>query len=90
MRALNCYILQRSTDMNAVLKEASLGRILGSAKVQRYRLSVLYCLLHVLSRLPHIAIAAKLFRERWYARVDDAMFQRVVRRRIQPANALEV
>jgi len=90
MRAVNCYILNRSADLNRILKETSLARILASPKVQRYRLSVLCCLLRLLAPMPHLALAARLFRKRWYAPVDDAMFQKVVRRKIQAGSVLEV
>lgn len=87
MRAVSCYILDRPQELHQVLKEVSLRRLLGSSKVQRYRLSVLYLLLLLLVRLPHLPLAARVFRKRWYSRVEDSVFNKIARTRINVARA---
>ncbi|HEY1754529.1 MAG TPA: glycosyltransferase [Bryobacteraceae bacterium] len=67
MRSVNCYILDRRASMKPILREISLRQILGSPKVQRYRLSALYLGLLALARLPYVPAVARLFRNRWYA-----------------------
>jgi hypothetical protein len=38
--------------------------------VQRYRLSVLFLLLHAVARLPHSNLVERLFRHRWSSRFE--------------------
>lgn len=87
MRAVSCYILNRSQELRQVLKEVSLRRLLGSSKVQRCRLSVLYALLVVLARFPHQPLVAQLFRKRWYSRAEDSVFNKMARTRISVEGA---
>jgi len=82
MRAVSCYILSRPQELRQVLKEVSRRRLLGSPKVQRFRLSVLYLLLLLLARLPHLPLVARLFRERWYSRAEHSVFNKMARTRI--------
>ena len=76
-RAASCYILTRPQELRQVLKEVSLGRLLGSSKIQRYRLSILYLSLRLLARLPHLPLVARLFRNRWYSRAEDSVFNKM-------------
>jgi len=89
MRAVSCYILRRPQEFRPILAEVSLPRLLASNKVQRYRLSVLYLLLLLLARLPHFPLAARLFRKRWYSRVEDSVFDKMARARINVQRAPE-
>ena len=70
MRAVNCYVLRRRFEMKPILQEASLSQILGSPRVQRYRLSLLYLLLLGLARVPHLDRVERLFRRRWSSRFE--------------------
>ncbi len=76
-RAVSCYILKRPQELRQVLKEVSLRRLLGSSKVQRFRLSVLYFLLLLLARLPHLPVMARVFRNRWYSRAEETVFNKM-------------
>jgi glycosyltransferase involved in cell wall biosynthesis len=82
MRAVNCYILNRPRELRQILKEVSLRRLLGSSKVQRFRLSVLYLFLLILARLPHLPVVARLFRNRWYSRAEESAFNKMARTRV--------
>ncbi len=70
MRAVNCYVLHRRSEIKPILRETSLRQILGSPRVQRYRLSILYLLLLGLGSLPHFDLVERLFRRRWSSRFD--------------------
>jgi hypothetical protein len=72
MRAVNCYVLGRREDMKPILQETSLGQILGSPKIQRYRLSLLYGLLLGLAQVPYLDLASRLFRRRWSSRFEPS------------------
>jgi hypothetical protein len=72
MRAVNCYVLRRQSEISPILRETSLNAILGSSKVQRYRLSVLYFVLMGLAWLPHLNLAERLFRHRWSSRFEPS------------------
>jgi hypothetical protein len=85
MRAINCYILGRDREIPAILAETSPKRLLASPKVQRIRLSVLYGLLLVLARLPHVDAMARVFRRRWYSRATDAAIEKA--RKLRTATA---
>lgn len=87
MRAINCYILRRKEDIPSVLGETSIGALLGSSKVQRYRLTALYLGLLVLARLPYIAAVSRVCRRRWYSKATDAVIERAMKFRAAAANS---
>jgi glycosyltransferase involved in cell wall biosynthesis len=87
MCAVNCYILKRPRELRQILKEVSLRRLLGSSKVQRFRLSVLYLLLLILARLPHLPVVARLFCNRWYSRAEESVFNKMARTRVSVERA---
>lgn len=70
MRAVTCYVLRRRSEIKPILQEASLGQILGSPRVQRYRLTVLYLLLLGLTRMPQFNLVERWFRHRWSSRFE--------------------
>jgi len=76
MCAINCYILGRDREIPAILAETSPKRLLGSPRVQGIRLSILYGLLLVLVRVPHLELIAQAFRRRWYSRASDAAIEK--------------
>jgi hypothetical protein len=88
MRAVSCYIVNDRPEMRSCLKQASCARILASPKVQRYRLTVLYGLLAALARLPRSPWFERLFRERWFSRVEPARFEKAVELRKAGAGLL--
>lgn len=67
-RAANHYILGRRAEALAALGGVSLGRLLGSPRVQRGRLLLLFLALQALARLPRSARVADLLTRRWYGR----------------------
>jgi hypothetical protein len=76
MRAINCYILGRDSQIPAILAETSPNRLLASSKVQGIRLTMLYGLLLILVRFPHVQTISQAFRRRWYSRASDAAIEK--------------
>jgi len=68
MRAMNLYILGRREAARVVLGGVSVSRLLGSQRVQRKRLLMLFLLLRGLVCVPRIPLMASLFYRRWHAR----------------------
>jgi hypothetical protein len=60
------YILGNREKAKTMLAQVSAGAILGSPRIQRGRMFVLFLLLQVLVRLPRIAWFADTFRRRWH------------------------
>jgi len=70
MRAVNCYVLRRMSEIRPIVGETTLAQILGSRRVQRFRLSLLYALLRGLACLPHLTLVERVFRRRWCSRFE--------------------
>jgi len=68
MCAINCYILDRLDQSLAILQQVHARQILGSSRIQRYRLLVLLLALLGLARLPRIPSLANLFYRHWHAK----------------------
>ena len=66
MAAASNYVLDRRRDGRALLSRVKFSNILGSRRIQRWRMLVLALMLHVLLRLPRIPLVAELFRKRWH------------------------
>ncbi|MDP9170044.1 MAG: glycosyltransferase [Acidobacteriota bacterium] len=81
IRAINCYIMKRRGEMPAILRETSTGRLLASAKIQRWRVTALYFALRLLARLPQMSAGVRVLRRRWYGKVPDAVIDKAVRAR---------
>jgi GT2 family glycosyltransferase len=60
------YILGNREKAQAMLAQVSAGAILGSPRIQRGRMFVLFLLLQVLVRLPRVTWFADIFRRRWH------------------------
>jgi GT2 family glycosyltransferase len=67
-RSVSHYILAQRSEARMVLADVEPGVLLGSARVQRLRLLVLWGLLHVLLRLPRSQWIADAFYSRWHRR----------------------
>jgi GT2 family glycosyltransferase len=65
MRAVNYYILRDLDRTRGLLRELRFRALVGSSRVQRGRLAVLYAALWVLARLPRVDLIAGLFYSRW-------------------------
>ena len=63
--AVNHYILGDRAEGRAILRQVSPARILGSRRIQRWRLLLLFFILHVLVRAPRMAVMADLFCRNW-------------------------
>src|SRR5579885_1560170 len=87
MRSINCYILGREREIPAILAGTSPKRLLASPRVQGIRLTVLYGLLLILARLPHVEPMAQVFRRRWYSRATDAAIDKARRLRTAAAGS---
>ena len=66
MVAASNYILDRRKDAKRILAQVRASRILGSPRIQRVRMFVLFLLLKSLVSLPRISFFADLFRRRWH------------------------
>lgn len=66
MVAVSNYILDRRQEAGAVLRQVRAARILGSPRIQRGRMFLLYLMLQVLVRLPRIPLVGDAFRRRWH------------------------
>jgi glycosyltransferase involved in cell wall biosynthesis len=66
MRAVNNYILGKRDESLALLGEVRLGRLLGSSRIQGWRMLALFGLLALIARLPRISTVADLFYRRWH------------------------
>ena len=66
MVAVSNYILDRRQETKWFLRQVRAARILGSPRIQRGRMFVLYLVLQVLVRLPRISWVADAFRRRWH------------------------
>lgn len=64
--AVNAYIVGKRDDALRMLRQAPLSSLAGSRRVQRGRMLALALGLHVLLRLPRLAVVAKLFERHWH------------------------
>ncbi|RKZ54901.1 MAG: hypothetical protein DRQ44_18480 [Gammaproteobacteria bacterium] len=67
MVAINAYIKNDLAMCRKRLRQIKVGELLGSARIQRGRLLVLYILLSILCRIPRLSFIASLFKKRWHA-----------------------
>lgn len=72
LRAVNHYILGDRWAARAALREARLGKLAASPRVQRARMLALAICLRALVRLPRIAAVGRLFERRWYPDVLES------------------
>jgi glycosyltransferase involved in cell wall biosynthesis len=73
MRVLSFYVRGDLPGGRALLRTMSLRALVGSPRVQRGRLAVLYAAVHVLTRLPRVEPIAGLFRARWHSGPKGAL-----------------
>lgn len=66
MIAVNHYIKDQLTEACAALDRISVRRLMGSVRIQRSRMLILYLAMRVLARLPRIRLLAELFYRRWH------------------------
>jgi glycosyltransferase involved in cell wall biosynthesis len=66
MVAINHYIVEDLSASKDALRKVTLGALLPSDKVQRFRLSLLLLAMRMLVRLPWLAITARMFYARWH------------------------
>ena len=66
MVAINHYIKDDLVSCKNRLQQIKIKELLGSSKIQRTRLFVLYIALTILCRLPRINFIANLFMRRWH------------------------
>jgi Glycosyl transferase family 2 len=71
LRVVAHYILDQRAEARALLGTIDARRIIGSSRVQRGRLSVLWILLHLGVRIPRVAPLATRFQRRWHARISS-------------------
>jgi glycosyltransferase involved in cell wall biosynthesis len=67
MRVVNHYILDKRREAVPILRQIQVRRLLGSRRIQRWRLLLLFAALQALIRAPRIPFVANLFRRRWHA-----------------------
>lgn len=68
MIAVNHYILGHRDEARIALRRVSLKRLIGSPRIQRIRMLILYLALHVFVHLPRIGTIADLFYRRWHVK----------------------
>jgi glycosyltransferase involved in cell wall biosynthesis len=68
MRVVNLYILDKRQEALPILRQIEVRRLLGSGRIQRWRLFLLFCALQVLVRVPRIPFVSNLFYRRWHAK----------------------
>ncbi len=66
MRAINHYILNQRNESQVILNQIRLGKLLGSSRIQRWRLLILFFTMLLLVRIPKIPLVANLFYQRWH------------------------
>lgn len=64
----NAYLTRDRARLRELLSMVSVRRLLASREVQRWRLSLLYVLLHLFLRLPHSRALSGLLWRRWHTR----------------------
>jgi glycosyltransferase involved in cell wall biosynthesis len=68
MIAVNHYILGQREETWVVLRRVLLSRLMGSVRIQRVRMLILYLAMRVLVHLPQIRVIADLFYRRWHVK----------------------
>jgi glycosyltransferase involved in cell wall biosynthesis len=66
MVAISHYIVEDRSASRRALEKVSLAALLGSNKVQRFRLSLLLLAMRMLVRLPWLSLTARMFYTRWH------------------------
>ncbi|MBW8041936.1 MAG: glycosyltransferase [Planctomycetes bacterium] len=66
MRAINHYILNQRNESQVILSQIKLGKLLGSSRIQRWRLLILFFTMLFLTRIPKIKLIANIFYQRWH------------------------
>lgn len=66
MVAVNRYIRGELREMRTSLAGVRLPRLMGGRRVERLRLTALFVLLWILSRLPRVPVVARAFHRRWH------------------------
>jgi len=66
MRAINYYILDKPKESQTMLSQIQLAQLLGSPKVQRCRLLILFIIMLCLVRIPRVSFIANLLYRHWY------------------------
>jgi hypothetical protein len=69
MVVVNDYILGLQQEARVALRQVRGTRLLGSGRVERGRLLVLFLMLQILVRLPRIPSVADLFFRRWHSKI---------------------
>jgi len=68
MIAVNHYILGQREEARFALRRVSLSRLIGSARIQRMRMLILFFAMHLLVWVPRIRMIADLFYRRWHVK----------------------
>jgi hypothetical protein len=67
MVAISHYIIKDRSASRKALQGVSFAALVGSDKIQRFRLSLLFLVVWVLVRLPWLPVAGRMFYARWHA-----------------------
>jgi len=68
MRTVNYYILGNCAEAQSILRQVSAAQILGSPRIQRWRMALLFFVLQALVRAPRVALVANVFYRNWHAK----------------------
>jgi glycosyltransferase involved in cell wall biosynthesis len=68
MRTINHYILGNCSEAHSILRQVSAAQILGSPRIQRWRMALLFFILQALVRAPRVALVANMFYSNWHAK----------------------
>ena len=66
IRSINAYILENARESRRILAAMRFGKLVGSRRVQRVRLAILFFAMHVLVRLPWLPPVARAMAWRWH------------------------
>jgi glycosyltransferase involved in cell wall biosynthesis len=64
--AVSLYILDRRPEAVEILSQVRMAQLLGTPRIQRGRMLILFLLLQILVRLPRIPLLADMFYRRWH------------------------
>ncbi len=70
--SVNDYIVDDRSGLRATLKSVKPGRIVGTRRIRRWRLLLLWAILRVAGRLPRLGVAARAFSKRWHGAGEPA------------------
>lgn len=68
MRAINHYIRDQRNESQVILSQIRLGQLMGSPRIQRWRLLFLFLVMQCLVRMQKITFISDLFYRRWHAK----------------------